>query len=196
MTSKHFWECELHRKERVRSWPIFAKQKLLKQGCLQAFLRRSHAAVTAITPSASVVADTHATAMPVVSSEIPFSAPPHLCEVLEAIGAESTAAPGSFLFHRGDNCQGVFVIKSGRVRLSMETHRSVLERTAGPGCVLGLPAAMSGKPYSLTAEVIEITRYIFVDVDRVRHTLIHNPELCFEVLGLLSREVQQLRERL
>ena len=78
----------------------------------------------------------------------------------------------------------------------METHRSALERTAGPGCVLGLPAAMSGKPYSLTAEVIEITRYIFVDVDRVRHTLIHNPELCFEVLGLLSREVQQLRERL
>ena len=26
--------------------------------------------------------------------------------------------------------------------------------------------------------------------------LVHNPELCFEVLGLLSREVQQLRERL
>ena len=134
--------------------------------------------------------------MPVVSSEIPFSAPPHLCEVLEAIGAESTAAPGSFLFHRGDNCQGVFVIKNGRVRLSMETHKSALERTAGPGSVLGLPATMSGKSYSLTAEVIEITNYIFVDGYKVRDTLARNPELCFEVLGLLSREVQQLRERL
>jgi CRP-like cAMP-binding protein len=140
--------------------------------------------------------DTRATAMPAVSSEIPFSAPPHLCEVLEAIVAESTAAPGSFLFHRGDNCQGAFVIKSGRVRLSMETHKSVLERTAGPGSVLGLPATMSGKPYSLTAEVIEITNYIFVDAYKVRDTLARNPELCFEVLGLLSREVQQLRERL
>lgn len=140
--------------------------------------------------------DTRATDMPALDSEIPFSAPAHLCEVLEAIGAASTVDPGSFLFHRGDNCQGVFVIKSGRVRLSMETERSVLERTAGPGSVLGLPATMSGKPYSLTAEVIEVTKYIFVGVDRVRHTLVHNPELCFEVLGLLSREVQQLRERL
>ena len=134
--------------------------------------------------------------MPAVSSETPFSAPPHLCEVLEAIGTESTADPGSFLFRHGDNCQGVFVIKSGRVRLSMETHRPAMERMAGAGSVLGLPATMSGKPYSLTAEVIEITKYVFVDVARVRHTLVHNPELCFEVLGLLSREVQQLRERL
>jgi CRP-like cAMP-binding protein len=152
--------------------------------------------VIGITQVDSGMPDTRATVMHVVSSEIPFSAPPHLCEVLEAIGAESTAAPGSFLFHRGDNCQGVFVIKSGRVRLSMETHGSALERTAGSGSVLGLPATMSGKPYSLTAEVIEITKYIFVDVGRVRHTLVHNSELCFEVLGLLSREVQQLRERL
>jgi CRP-like cAMP-binding protein len=149
-----------------------------------------------ITPVDSAVPDTLATAMPVVSSEIPFSAPPHLCEVLEAIGAESTAAPGSFLFHRGDRCQGVFVIKMGRVRLSMETHRSASERTAWPGSVLGLPATMSAKPCSLTAEVIETSRYIFVDGYKVRDTLARNPELCFDVLGLLSREVQQLRERL
>jgi CRP-like cAMP-binding protein len=152
--------------------------------------------VIGITQVDSDLPDTRATAMHAVSSEIPFSAPPHLCEVLEAIGAENTAAPGSFLFHRGGNCQGVFVIKSGRVRLSMETHRSALERTAESGSVLGLPATMSGKPYSLTAEVIEITKYIFVGGYKVRDTLARNPELCFEVLGLLSREVQQLREQL
>jgi CRP/FNR family transcriptional regulator len=149
-----------------------------------------------ITPVDSGVPDTRATAMPAVSFEIPFSAPPHLCEVLEAIGAESTANPGSFLFHRGDHCQGVFVIKSGRVRLSMETHRSASERMAGPGSILGLPATMSGKHYSLTAEAVETSRYVFVDGYKVRDTLARNPELCFEVLGLLSREVQQLRERL
>lgn len=162
--------------------------------------------MTGITQTYGEVPDTHTTAMSVVSSEMPFSAPPHLCDVLEAIGAESTAVPGSFLFYRGDNCQGVFVIKSGRVRLSIATHESVsngsaphgsaFERTAGPGSVLGLPAAMSGKPYSLTAEVIDITKYSFIDIGRVRDTLARNPELCFEVLGLLSREVQQLRERL
>lgn len=158
--------------------------------------RRSHASVIEITPVDVEVLDTRAIAMSAVRSEIPFSAPPHLCEVLEAIGAESIAAPGSFLFRRGDNCQGVFVIKSGGVRLSMDMHASAFERTAGPGSVLGLPAAMSGKPYSLTAEVLEEARVVFVARHMVLKGLEHNPELCFEVLGLLSREVQQLREQL
>lgn len=55
---------------------------------------------------------------------------------------------------------------------------------------------MSGKPYSLTAEVVDEARVVFVTRHMFLNSLEHNPELCFEVLGLLSREVQQLRERL
>lgn len=140
--------------------------------------------------------DTRATAMPAVSSEIPFSASPHLCEILECLGARESAAPGSFLFRRGDSCRGVFVIKNGVVGVSIPDHKPPFHRTAGAGCILGLPATMSGKPYSLTAEVLEEAQVVFVPRHMVLKSLEHNPELCFEVLGLLSREVQQLRERL
>lgn len=55
---------------------------------------------------------------------------------------------------------------------------------------------MSGEPYSLSAELIETTEYVFVDRQTVLHSMAHNPELCMEVLHILSREVQQLRKKL
>jgi CRP-like cAMP-binding protein len=152
--------------------------------------------VTAITPRDGEVPDTRATAMPVVSSEIPFSASTHLCEILECLGEEKIVSAGSFLFHRGDNCRGVFVIRDGSVRLSIRPQDAAFDRIAGAGSILGLPSTMSGKPYSLTAEVVDEARVVFVTRHMFLNSLEHNPELCFEVLGLLSREVQQLRERL
>jgi CRP-like cAMP-binding protein len=134
--------------------------------------------------------------MPVVSSEIPFSASPHLCEILECFGVREIAKPGSFLFRRGDGCRGVFVIRNGLVRVSIPAHEPPFDRTAGADCILGLPATMSGKPYSLTAEVLEEAQVVFVTRRMVLKSLEPNPDLCFEVLGLLSSEVQQLRERL
>jgi CRP-like cAMP-binding protein len=140
--------------------------------------------------------DTRATAMPAESSEISFSASPHLCEILECFGVREIAAPGSFLFRRGDSCRGVFVITDGVIRVSIPDHKPEFDRTSGAGCILGLPATMSGKPYSLTAEVLEEAQVVFVPRHMVLKSLEQNPDLCFEVLGLLSREVQQLRERL
>jgi CRP-like cAMP-binding protein len=134
--------------------------------------------------------------MPAVSPEIPFSASPHLCEIFGWIGEEKVVSPGSFLFHQGENCRGVFVIKSGVVKLSIPTRNSGFDRTAGAGSILGLPATMSGKPYSLDAEIVEEARIAQVGRHMVLKSLEQNPDLCFEVLGLLSREVQQLRERL
>jgi len=88
------------------------------------------------------------------------------------------------------------VIRAGSVKVSIHAHNTAFDRTAGPGSILGLPSTMSGKPYSLTAEVADEARIVFVGRSLVLKSLQHNPELCFEVLGLLSREVQQLRERL
>jgi len=100
------------------------------------------------------------------------------------------------LFHRGEDCRGVFVIKSGVNRVSIRTDQAAFDRVAGAGSILGLPSTMSGKPYSLEAEVLEEARIVSVSRHMVLRSLEHSPELCFEVLGLLGREVQQLRERL
>ena len=88
------------------------------------------------------------------------------------------------------------MVKSGVVKVSIRSHDAGFDRIARAGSVLGLPATMSGKPYSLDAEVLEESRIVQVTRQMVLKGLGDNPELCLEVLGLLGREVQQLREQL
>ena len=66
-------------------------------------------------------------------------------------------------------------------------------RTVGAGSVLGLPATMCTKPYSLNAAINEPTRYAFVPSGVVKEFLRTRPELCFEVVEILAREVREMR---
>jgi CRP/FNR family transcriptional regulator len=53
--------------------------------------------------------------------------------------------------------RGVFILCSGRVKLSTTSAdgKTLIVRIADQGEVLGLPATVTGKPYELTAAVIE-----------------------------------------
>jgi len=70
------------------------------------------------------------------------------------------------LFHEGDDCSAVFILCSGRVKLTSTSRegRSLILRIAQPGDVLGLSAALSGKEYEITAETLEPCRV------RILHT--------------------------
>jgi CRP/FNR family transcriptional regulator, cyclic AMP receptor protein len=61
------------------------------------------------------------------------------------------------LFVEGQSPRGVFILCSGRVKLSTSSAdgKSLIVRIAEAGEVLGLPATVTGEPYELTAEVIE-----------------------------------------
>jgi CRP-like cAMP-binding protein len=65
------------------------------------------------------------------------------------------------LFRRGDKAVGVFLVRRGKVSLSLDG-TSVISRTLGPGSLLGLPATLSGEPYSLTATVAEDCQLDFI----------------------------------
>jgi len=64
---------------------------------------------------------------------------------------------GAVLFSEEQAPQGVFIVRSGAVKLSVNSTdgRTLIVRFAESGDVLGLPATLTGKPYSLTAEAIE-----------------------------------------
>jgi len=68
------------------------------------------------------------------------------------------------LFVEGQSPRGVFILCGGRVKLSTSSAdgKSLIVRIADPGEVLGLPATITGKPYELTAEVIEPTQANFI----------------------------------
>lgn len=101
---------------------------------------------------------------------------------------------GSVLFRHGDAVRGVFLIRSGKVRLALDgANSSFPSRILGPGSVAGLPASVAGSPYSLTAEVIEDAELAFVPRETLLECLQKNPQLCFEVMGILSGEISQTR---
>lgn len=64
---------------------------------------------------------------------------------------------GNILFREGDRCSAVFVICSGRVKISAASHegRTLILRIASAGDVLGMGAAISDKEYEVSAEALE-----------------------------------------
>lgn len=91
---------------------------------------------------------------------LPFAA----VQALSAITSPAVYPKGATLFVEGQSARGVFVLCSGRVKLSTSSAdgRTLILRISESGEVLGLPATVTGKPYELTAEVIEPTQANFI----------------------------------
>jgi CRP/FNR family transcriptional regulator, cyclic AMP receptor protein len=89
--------------------------------------------------------------------------PPEV-QKLAAITSASSYPKGATLFVEGQVPRGVFILCSGRVKLSTTSAdgKTLIVRIADPGEVLGLPATVTEKPYELTAEVIEPTQANFI----------------------------------
>jgi len=85
-------------------------------------------------------------------------------QVLGTITSPATYPKGATLFVEGQLARGVFILCTGRVKLSTSSAdgKSLIVRIAEPGEVLGLPATVTGKSYELTAEVIEPAQANFI----------------------------------
>ena len=90
--------------------------------------------------------------------------PPPAMQKLAAITSASSYPKGATLFVEGQVPRGVFILCSGRVKLSTSSAdgKTLIVRIADPGEVLGLPATVTEKAYELTAEVIEPTQANFI----------------------------------
>ena len=63
----------------------------------------------------------------------------------------------------------------------------------GAGCVVGLPATMSGSAYSLIATVAEDAELGFVSRGAFLRLMAKDTSLCFQAMDLLSREIADIR---
>jgi len=120
------------------------------------------------------------------------SAPSELRLALQAIGSSIAKSKKSILFRRGDKPVGVFLVRKGKVSLSLDG-TSVASRTLGPGSVLGLPATLNRRPYSLTAMATEDCRLDFIRREAVVRLLHENTFVCFQALQILGSEISDMR---
>jgi CRP/FNR family transcriptional regulator, cyclic AMP receptor protein len=108
----------------------------------------------------------------------------------EAIAPEVSRLRGEALFVEGETPRYVFLICSGRIKLSVSSRkgRTAILRIAGPGEILGISAAMSGSAHETTAEAVELCRVKTIRVGDFLRLLQNFPEASAEATSCLLRE--------
>ena len=121
-------------------------------------------------------------------------------EALLAFDSIKSIAPypkGTILFAEGRPPKGVFVLCSGRAKLTVcsETGKRLLVRVAGPGEMLGLGAALSGTNYELNAELLDSARIAFIRRKDLVGFLRQYPDVCMKIVRKLSSDLHVAYER-
>lgn len=112
----------------------------------------------------------------------------------EKISSPVSKAKGTFLFRRGETPCGLFLIHRGKVKLELDSAGRIFPpRILGPGSVAGLPATVSGAPYSLTAKVAEDSELGYIPRQKLIKLLGGNPQLCLSAMKIMSREISRMR---
>ena len=105
----------------------------------------------------------------------------------------ATAYPeGALLFVEGQVPRGIYILCQGRAKL-MATNRdgkTFIMKIAEPGEILGLHAAISGKPYELTVETLQPSQLAFVAREDFLLWLQQNGDACLQAATQLSKDCQ------
>jgi CRP/FNR family transcriptional regulator len=104
-----------------------------------------------------------------------------------AIAPEVSYSRGKLLFQEKEIPTHVFVICSGRVKLTVTSRdgKVIILRVVGPGGILGLSAAMSGTPHETSVEATELCRVKAIRVTDFLHFLQTHPEASAEATSCL-----------
>jgi len=109
-------------------------------------------------------------------------------KALSAITSSAAYPKGATLFVEGQPARGVFILCSGRVKLSTSSAdgKTLILRISEPGEVLGLPATVTGTCYELTADVIEPAQANFISRNEFLSFLKENGEAALRVAQQLG----------
>lgn len=128
--------------------------------------------------------------------------PAEALRALQEIKATSLYPKGAMLCLEGQPPRGVFVLCTGRAKLSTTSAegKTIILRIAEPGEVLGLTSVIAGTPYEATVETLEPTQANFIsqaDFTRfvrqhsevgmkVAHQLTHNCKCAYDEIRSLG----------
>lgn len=89
---------------------------------------------------------------------------PALAAELEQEAITTTYPAGAILFGEGQNPRGVFIVRRGRVKLSIcgSDGRTLILRIVEPSCPLGVAAVVSERQFEATAETQEFSEISFL----------------------------------
>ncbi len=109
---------------------------------------------------------------------------------IDAIKFTGVYPKGSLLFVEGEMPRGIFILCSGRAKLTTSSTegKTLIVKIAEPGEVLGVSATILGKPYEVSAETIEPAQLNFMKRDDFLKILGTNAEVCMHTAQQLSEK--------
>lgn len=99
------------------------------------------------------------------------------------------------LFRQGDAPTGLYILKSGRATLTMNSvlGEEIISATAADGSLLGLPGLIGNQAYTLTAIAEAGAEISFVTREGFTALMGTDPTLALKVLTVLAAEVRSAR---
>jgi CRP/FNR family cyclic AMP-dependent transcriptional regulator len=122
--------------------------------------------------------------------------PKNSLEDLDRVKYASAYPQGAVLFVEGQPPRGVYIVCSGRVKLSTTSRdgKTLILRIAQPGEILGLHATVAGKAYELTAETLQSSQLDFIRRDDFLKFLQNHADACLHAAQHLSQNCQSAYE--
>jgi CRP/FNR family transcriptional regulator, cyclic AMP receptor protein len=107
-------------------------------------------------------------------------------------------AKGSRLFIEGQPAKGIFLLCSGRAKLTVHSlnGKALILRVAYPGEVLGLESVFSDSISETTAEALEPCQVNFVCISEFRHFLEQYPDASINAIRQLGKQNRNFHSKI
>ncbi len=118
--------------------------------------------------------------------------------LLEKSGIARTFPKGSIIYRQGDNADSFCYLKSGKVKVFMNSADGMEKtlNTASHGEILGEGAFFDKKPRVSSARAVTNSELIMIDEKSLTEMIKKQPKLAFELLEILANRIRLLSSQL
>ena len=124
---------------------------------------------------------------------LPFNSPLRAIAGIDRVSRSRIYSRGAVVFHEGNIARGVYVLSSGRAKVSISSAngKKLIIRIARPGDVLGLYAGLTGRPFEATAEMVEGGRIDFISRTDLLNLMGRQQSFSSDLVEMFSRQFSE-----
>ena len=124
---------------------------------------------------------------------LPFNSPLRAIPGIDRVSRSRIYPRGAVVFHEGNIARGVYVLSSGRAKVSISSAdgKKLIIRVAKSGDVLGLYAGLTGRPLEATAEMVEGGRVDFISRTDLLNLMGRQQAFSSDLVEMFSRQFSE-----